>query len=114
MPNIFNSRRKSYKEYDENDLETSSKIILDKNFRSSKGICEYVNFIFSQSMSERVGELDYGDDDKLNYGASYNENDIPSAQINIISGVKGEDTDFIEATKIGELIKQKNCFKRAN
>ena len=111
MPNIFNSRRKSYKEYDENDLETSSKIILDKNFRSSKGICEYVNFIFSQSMSERVGELDYGDDDKLNYGASYNENDIPSAQINIISGVKGEDTDFIEATKIGELIKQKIASK---
>ncbi len=107
MPNIFNSKRKEYKEYNQDDDEISSKIILDKNFRSSKGICEYVNFIFSQAMSEKVGELDYGDDDKLNYGASYNENDISSAQIHIVNDVKGEDTDISEATKIAELIKHK-------
>ena len=81
MPNIFNSRRKLYTDYNPNDNEKSSKIILDKNFRSSKGICEYVNFIFSKVMSERVGELDYNAQNRLNFGADYKKNDIPSAQI---------------------------------
>lgn len=49
MPNIFNDKRKHYALYDEKDSNISSKIILDKNFRSSKGICDYVNFGFLSS-----------------------------------------------------------------
>lgn len=107
MPNIFNSRRKLYTDYSPNDNEKSSKIILDKNFRSSKGICEYVNFIFSKVMSERVGELDYDAQNRLNFGADYKKNDIPSAQIHILDGAKGEETDTREAMQIAKLIRKK-------
>lgn len=107
MPNIFNSKRKSYTDYDCNDSCESSKIILDKNFRSSKGICDYVNFMFSNLMSEKVGEINYDKSDWLNYGADYEANNIPSAQINIINGVVGEDTDKIEAYQIAKLIRSK-------
>ena len=107
MPNIFNSRRKLYTDYNPNDNEKSSKIILDKNFRSSKGICEYVNFIFSKVMSERVGELDYDAQNRLNFGANYKKNDIPSAQIHILDGAKGEETDTREAIQIAKLIRKK-------
>lgn len=107
MPNIFNSRRKLYTDYNPNDNEKSSKIILDKNFRSSKGICEYVNFIFSKVMSERVGELDYNAQNRLNFGANYKKNDIPSAQIHILDGAKGEETDTREAMQIAKLIRKK-------
>lgn len=107
MPNIFNGKRKSYALYDENDNNTSSKIILDKNFRSSKGICDYVNFVFSLIMSEKIGEIDYDRQDWLNYGADYKESGIPAAQINVIDRVKGEDKDKIEALQIAKLIKQK-------
>lgn len=107
MPNIFNSRRKHYADYNPNDNEKSSKIILDKNFRSSKGICEYVNFIFSKVMSERVGELDYNAQNRLNFGADYKKNDIPSAQIHILDGAKGEETDTREAMQIAKLIRKK-------
>ena len=107
MPNIFNSRRKLYTDYNPNDNEKSSKIILDKNFRSSKGICEYVNFIFSKVMSERVGELDYDAQNRLNFGADYKKNDIPSAQIHILDGAKGEETDTREAMQIAKLIRKK-------
>lgn len=107
MPNIFNSRRKLYTDYNPNDNEKSSKIILDKNFRSSKGICEYVNFIFSKVMSERVGELDYDAQNRLNFGADYKKNDIPSAQIHILDGAKGEETDTREAIQIAKLIRKK-------
>lgn len=107
MPNIFNSRRKLYTDYNPNDNEKSSRIILDKNFRSSKGICEYVNFIFSKVMSERVGELDYNAQNRLNFGANYKKNDIPSAQIHILDGAKGEETDTREAIQIAKLIRKK-------
>lgn len=107
MPNIFNSRRKLYTDYNPKDNEKSSRIILDKNFRSSKGICEYVNFIFSKVMSERVGELDYNAQNRLNFGANYKKNDIPSAQIHILDGAKGEETDTREAIQIAKLIRKK-------
>ena len=107
MPNIFNDKRKSYALYNKNDNNVSSKIILDKNFRSSKGVCDYVNFVFTHIMSEDVGEINYDKQDWLNFGANYKESDIPAAQINIIDKAKGEDKDKIEALQIAKLIKQK-------
>lgn len=108
MPEIFNQRKKSYVSYTDDPASPDpAKIILDRNFRSRRDICSYVNFIFSNCMSERVGELDYGDEDRLNNGAQYNDSAVPSAQLNIIQGVKGEETDKIEAYKIGSLIRHK-------
>ena len=107
MPNIFNDKRKSYALYDEKDSNISSKIILDKNFRSSKGICDYVNFVFSHLMSEKVGEINYDKQDWLNYGAKYEKNEAVCAQINIIDKVKGEETNKLEALQIAKLIREK-------
>ncbi|MGN0522341.1 MAG: helicase-exonuclease AddAB subunit AddA [Eubacterium sp.] len=104
MPHIFNLKKKSYTAYDPSDSEKSSKIILDKNFRSRKDICSYVNFIFSNIMTEKVGELDYNSDEYLNYGADYADSDIPSAQVKILTGVKGEDRDKKEAALIAKMI----------
>lgn len=104
MPHIFNGRKKRYSPYHPDDAELSSKIILDKNFRSRKDICSYVNFIFSNLMSEELGELDYTEEEYLNCGASYEDSTVPSAQIHILSGVKGEDTDKKEAAYIAKII----------
>lgn len=107
MPHIFNERKKSYALYRSEDNEHSSKIILDRNFRSRRDICSYVNFIFSNLMSEELGELEYNEEEYLNCGAQYDENDIPSAQIKIFNGVKGEDTDKKEAAFIAKTILKK-------
>lgn len=107
MPHIFNQKKKSYASYSKSDFSKSSKIILDKNFRSRSGICSYVNFIFSNLMTERVGELDYSEEEYLNCGASYEDTDIPSAQLNILTGVKGEDYDKLEAAYIAKTIIKK-------
>lgn len=58
-------------------------------------------------MSERVGELDYDAQNRLNFGADYKKNDIPSAQIHILDGAKGEETDTREAMQIAKLIRKK-------
>lgn len=107
MPNIFNEKRKSYKDYCDNDNSNSSKIILDKNFRSRKGICSYVNFVFSSLMSESVGEINYDEKEYLNCGAEYEDTEVPSAQIKILYNVKGEDTAKKEACYIAETIQKK-------
>ncbi|NLJ67386.1 MAG: helicase-exonuclease AddAB subunit AddA [Clostridiales bacterium] len=49
------------------------KIQLFKNFRSRKSVIDGVNFIFSQIMSQNVGELDYNDEEALNLGAVFKE-----------------------------------------
>lgn len=107
MPDIFNSKKKKYRPYDESDDELSSKIILDKNFRSRKEICSYVNYVFSNTMSEETGELDYGEEEYLNNGRDYPDTGIPSAQINIITGAKGEELNLKEAAEIAKLILDK-------
>lgn len=70
-PELFLEKYNNYSN-DANSL--FRKILLFKNFRSRKEVIDGVNFIFKQIMSQRVGELDYTDIEKLNSGASYPEN----------------------------------------
>lgn len=107
MPHIFNAKKKSYAYYSTENESTNAKIILDKNFRSRAEICSYVNFVFSNLMTERLGELDYNRDEFLNYGADYNESNVPSAQLKILTGVKGEEFDKLEAAYIAKTIIKK-------
>ena len=111
MPDIFNTRRLYYEAYDKNTEQNNSKIILDKNFRSNKDICSYVNFIFSNLMSDRVGELDYNEEEYLNCGASYEQRDNPGIQMNLLGGVKGEKSAEYEAALIAKVIKEKISSK---
>ena len=107
MPDIFNNKRKEYSNYNKDDFAKSSKIILDKNFRSRKGICDYVNFIFSNIMSERAGEIDYNEEEYLYCGANYPENNLDSAYISILDNNYGDGADIKEAQYIARLIKNK-------
>ncbi len=83
MPEIFLERRNGMEKYTGDNYP--AKIFLDKNFRSRKGIIEQVNFIFSQIMSERVGEVNYNDDEKLVYGADYPDTDEAECEICILN-----------------------------
>lgn len=124
MPHIFNAKKKSYDYYSADSQRKDAKIILDKNFRSRSEICSYVNFVFSNLMTEKLGELDYNSDEFLNYGADYEESSIPSAQLRIFTGVKGEEYDKLEAAYIaktiikkvgsGELIKDGDNYRPIN
>lgn len=121
MPDIFNRKKRQYSLYNENDSNVSSKIILDKNFRSRKDICSFVNFIFSNIMSSELGEVEYNEEEYLNCGAEYQDTPVPSAGIKILTGVKGEDTDkkeaayiaktIIEKVRSGELIKDGDKYR---
>ena len=49
----------------------SARLLLSRNFRSRREVLEATNFIFSNVLSEEMGELNYGADEMLHPGAPY-------------------------------------------
>lgn len=92
-----------------------SKIILSENFRSRKGICDLVNFIFKRIMSKKIGDIEYNADHALNSSASFPERDMADTEIDIIDISKEDERTVIqvEADRIAEIIEdmmQKECI----
>lgn len=121
MPQIFNKKKLSYADYEENGNKDSYKINLDTNFRSRKDICSYVNFVFSHFMSSKVGEVNYDDNEKLNNGLKYEPSNVPSASLYLLEAPSDNDPYEYEAEKIAqyiiskvnskELIKDKDSYR---
>ena len=107
MPDIFNNKRKSYPRYSAESKSKDGLIILDRNFRSRKGVCDYVNFVFSNLMSEQVGDIDYNEDEYLNAHNDFESTEVPCARIDIVENNSGKDADEREALYIAKLIKDK-------
>lgn len=53
------------------------KIDLNANFRSRSEVLEGTNYVFEQIMDEEVGEIDYDEQAKLKFGASYDAQQVP-------------------------------------
>lgn len=80
------------------DAESSCKnqsIVLNKNFRSSHGVIDFVNYVFGQIMSEKCGGIQYNDDEKLYFGAKpYDKaGDSCLTEIALINDDSPEDED---------------------
>lgn len=106
MPQIFTKKKNDYDLYP-TENSTNQTIILDQNFRSRKGICDYTNFVFSNIMTPEVGELDYNSNEYLNPGAKYNSISTPCAQIKIVTAPEDVDKDEYEARQVAQLILDK-------
>ena len=68
-----------YSRFTSDDGENGLKIDFNANFRSRKEVLDATNFIFSQVMGERVGEVEYDDAAALKYGARYPDKETPAA-----------------------------------
>ena len=95
-PQIFINRKESYQKFDERNPVYPATIILDKNFRSRKEVCDTVNFIFSRLMTKQVSGMDYTKDERLNTGAKYPESDSCDFEISLIEKSAFEDEDYVE------------------
>lgn len=59
--------------------DPNERIILAENFRSAENITATTNFIFSQIMDQKIGEMDYDKNAQLVYGAKdYPEMSLPT------------------------------------
>ena len=73
MPELFISKYKNYKNKEEKKDDDNLKIQLFKNFRSRENILYFTNLIFQDIMSDRLGDIDYNEEEYLNLGANYKE-----------------------------------------
>lgn len=106
MPEIFLKRKEAYSEYYAKEEKYPLKVILDKNFRSRRGVLDTVNFIFKQLMSKNLGDMDYTEEEKLKYGSNYPESNDEETEIHIIETQKDEEKskNTIEAKEIAKII----------
>ncbi len=75
MPEIFLELKDAYPPYDPDRPAFPAQIGLMENFRSRAGVTEIVNFLFSQVMSRRAGDVDYSDGEALVCAARYPQAD---------------------------------------
>lgn len=78
-PEIFIEKCNAFPYYDGKSDE--SKIILGENFRSRKGILDTVNYIFSLIMTPDCGDIDYNEDEKLNFPSSKTADETVDAEV---------------------------------
>ena len=73
------------------------KVQLFKNFRSRDEVLALTNWVFEQIMSEKLGDVEYNEDEFLNLGADYPENSkemlIPECHILDLTSEDNEDDD---------------------
>lgn len=72
-PEIFLEKYEKYSTEESDE----TKIMLHQNFRSRKEVIDFCNYIFESVMCKKVGEIDYNENEKLNLGASFKENENP-------------------------------------
>ncbi|MCH7320681.1 helicase-exonuclease AddAB subunit AddA [Solibacillus sp. MA9] len=66
-----------YKRFDVDPTHNGMKIDLNANFRSRSEVLEGTNYVFEQIMDEEVGEIEYDEQAKLKFGASYDAQQVP-------------------------------------
>lgn len=106
MPEIFLRRKESYEKYDRERNNYPARVVLDKNFRSRKGVTDAVNFVFKQLMSVDMGEMEYNEEEELVAGADYDDRNIPDISLHIIdmSRFEEDDMDIVESEHIANII----------
>ncbi len=73
MPEIFMALKERYAPFDAAAPAFPAKIVLKNNFRSRRSVTDTVNFVFSQVMSKLSGDVDYNEEEQLEYTANYPE-----------------------------------------
>ena len=114
MPDLFLSKYSNYSENEANDK--GLKIKLFKNFRSRKNVLDFTNLIFENIMGEKLGEIDYTEEEYLNLGASYAESkeDLVS-EIDILDVTKEDDDSENEIQdEAGDVANAANGANTAN
>ena len=70
-PTIFLEKYNHFQSHETAKDGEERKILLSKNFRSRKEILDSANFIFNNILSEEMGDMTYGEDEALHFGAEY-------------------------------------------
>ncbi len=112
-PEIFLKKYRSYTLQENGEGDSPRKILLSANFRSRPEILDAVNHVFQTVMSEEVGDIHYGQAERLCTIRNFEECVEPCVSLHIISTETDDDETSLRkeeaeaqfvAEKISELI----------
>ena len=96
-PDLFLGKYKTYKTKYYKAENDDLKIQLFRNFRSRREVLDFSNMIFTNIMSEELGELNYTIEEYLNLGASYEDtNQDLRAEIDILNVDENNEDEAFE------------------
>lgn len=105
-PSIFIDKYNSYISVEKAELGQGRKVLLSKNFRSSKAVIDAVNDVFSTCMSPKVGGLYYGKEEALEEGVPHeplNDEAVELYGIDVQNDTYPEEAAFV-AARIREML----------
>ena len=105
-PGIFIEKYNAYHSADTAVNGEGRKVLLNHNFRSSGGVIEAVNDVFSHCMSPAIGGLYYGEEEMLREGVphiSLNEPEVSFYGIEVCQDTYSEEASFV-AEKICQML----------
>lgn len=123
-PNNFLEKKSKCKDYPVASENENKKVILSNNFRSREGVCEYINFFFSQLMKSQVTEIEYSDEEKLYPLAEFADNGLSDVSVHMLEYDADEFSSitaqaehvaqYIEQTvNSAEFLRSKNGLRKA-
>lgn len=105
-PSIFIEKYNTYQAAEDAKLGEGRRVLLNHNFRSSGGVIEAVNDVFSHCMFPAVGGLDYGEAELLREGIPHiplNEPEVSLYGVEVENDTYAEEASFV-ADKICQLL----------
>lgn len=110
-PTIFLKKYHDYIEADSAAEGEPRRVVLKENFRSRRAVLDAANFVFENIMSQEMGELTYGEEERLNFGAAYyQDREDDAVEYHFIDVQDTEDEQFdrtaMEASFVAGRIKQ--------
>ena len=108
---MFLEKYLAYRPAEEAEEGQPRKVLLSQNFRSRRQVLSAANFVFGSIMSRQMGEMDYGPEERLNYGAAgYPERSDTDTEFHLISVADTEEERFdrteVEARFVAHRIRQ--------
>ncbi len=109
MPRIFMGYRKNFPLYDREQDHYPACVVLDRNFRSRREVTDSVNFVFSQLMTEKLGDVAYVGTERLAAGAAYPEQAGCETRLDILDSAQGDGEEtaaILEGRHIAGMIRE--------
>ena len=90
---IFKRKYDEYPDYAGQDGDGPFRILLSQNFRSSRGIVDGINSVFSSVMSDELGDISYGESERLRLGRNSPETQAPCCELLVADGSESSSAD---------------------
>ena len=102
-PDNFLKKKELFPLY--NGTENPCKVLLTGNFRSRKGICDFINYVFSAYMTKSDADMDYNEEEALVPLGNFAENNESSdVEIKLLENDSCFSTNEYEANYVADYI----------